>query len=90
DQDEDLLMPEEQIPGLCYICKRIMEKVKHHFGTHENAEKIKRRLSRLCDKLGPVKTICKEMVTKNIDILVKELSTNDDPKTMCAKAGLCK
>ncbi|KAF7704454.1 hypothetical protein HF521_021526 [Silurus meridionalis] len=54
-QDEDLLMPEEQIPGVCSICKRIMKKVKHHLGNHENAEKIKEKLMNLCDKLGPVK-----------------------------------
>ncbi|KAI5102395.1 hypothetical protein C0J45_7747, partial [Silurus meridionalis] len=89
-QDEDLLMPEEQIPGVCSICKRIMKKVKHHLGNHENAEKIKEKLMNLCDKLGPVKNICRKMVTKNIDMLVEELSTDDDPKTICAKAGLCK
>nr|ABC17997.1 NK-lysin type 3 [Ictalurus punctatus] len=88
--DEDLLMPEEQIPGLCWICKRLMKKVKKHLGNHENAEKIKEKLRRGCDKLPAVKDLCKKMVNKNIDLLVEELSTDDDPKAICAKAGLCK
>ncbi|KAF7704456.1 hypothetical protein HF521_021528 [Silurus meridionalis] len=87
--NEDLLMTEEQ-PVLCLICKHIIEKVKHHLGKHENAEKIKKELMTLCDKSGPVKRMCKEMVTNKIDILVKELYTDDDPKTICAKADLCK
>lgn len=30
------------------------------------------------------------MVNKHIDVLVEELSTDDDPQTICANAGICK
>ncbi|XP_053093650.1 antimicrobial peptide NK-lysin-like [Pangasianodon hypophthalmus] len=90
DQDEDLPMPEEQLPGVCWICKWVMKKVKKHLGNRENAEQIKEKLKRGCDKIGLLKDRCKKIVDKNIDILVEELSTDDDPKTMCANAGICK
>ncbi|XP_034164192.1 antimicrobial peptide NK-lysin isoform X2 [Pangasianodon hypophthalmus] len=88
--DEDLPMPEEQLPGVCWICKWVMKKVKKHLGNRENAEQIKEKLKRGCDKIGFLKDQCKKIVDKNIDILVEELSTDDDPKTICANIGVCK
>ncbi|KAK3563639.1 hypothetical protein QTP86_031878 [Hemibagrus guttatus] len=90
DQDEDLPVHEEQIPGVCFLCKQVVKKVKKHLGNHENANKIKEKLKRGCDYLPVGKDICKKMVNNHIDILVEELSTDDDPKTVCVKAGICK
>ncbi|GAA6096684.1 NK-lysin type 3 precursor [Tachysurus ichikawai] len=88
--DEDLLDLEALIPGSCWLCKKIVTKVKKRLGSHEKAEKIREKLRRSCDKLGPVAELCKKLVNRHIDILVKELSTDDNPKTVCAKAGICK
>lgn len=30
-------MPEEQLPGVCWICKWVMKKVKQHLGNRESA-----------------------------------------------------
>ncbi|KAK2843440.1 hypothetical protein Q7C36_011655 [Tachysurus vachellii] len=90
DQDEDLLDLEALIPGTCWLCKKIVTKVKKHLGSHEKVEKIKEKLRRGCDNLGEVAKLCKKLVNRHIDILVKELSTDDNPKTVCAKAGICK
>lgn len=53
-------------------------------------EKIKQELKRGCDKIGLVKDICKKFVDKNFDVLEEELTTDDDPKTICANINVCK
>ncbi|XP_058255679.1 antimicrobial peptide NK-lysin-like isoform X1 [Hemibagrus wyckioides] len=90
DQDEDFPASEEQIPGACALCKLVVKKVKKHLGDHENANKIKQKLMRGCNMLPAGKDLCKRLVDKHINILVEELSTDDDPKTVCVKAGICK
>lgn len=37
DQDEDLLDLEALIPGSCWLCKKIVTKVKKRLGSHEKA-----------------------------------------------------
>ncbi|XP_053365384.1 antimicrobial peptide NK-lysin-like isoform X1 [Clarias gariepinus] len=90
DQSEDLPMTKEQIPVVCWACKWVMKKVKKHLGNHEKAESIRAKLKNVCDKIGLAKTACKKMIDKNMDILVDELSSGDDPATICVNAGLCK
>ncbi|XP_053365385.1 antimicrobial peptide NK-lysin-like isoform X2 [Clarias gariepinus] len=87
---EDLPMTKEQIPVVCWACKWVMKKVKKHLGNHEKAESIRAKLKNVCDKIGLAKTACKKMIDKNMDILVDELSSGDDPATICVNAGLCK
>uniref|UniRef100_A0A8C9VXI6 Saposin B-type domain-containing protein n=1 Tax=Scleropages formosus TaxID=113540 RepID=A0A8C9VXI6_SCLFO len=110
-----------QLPGVCWACKWIVNKVKKSL-PRDNSEKqvhdllftpcfkhmdalwifawslmfyfshqneVRDKLHRVCDKIGFLKSLCKKFVTKTIDILVEELSTTDDAKTICVKVRAC-
>ncbi|KAL4593245.1 non-pathogenic pore-forming peptide-like, partial [Arapaima gigas] len=82
---------EEQLPGICWVCKWIVNKVKKTL-PRDNSEKqdeVKNKLLRVCDKIGFVKSVCKKFVSRSIDVLVEELSTNDDAKTTCVNLKAC-
>ncbi|KAF4084115.1 hypothetical protein AMELA_G00125020 [Ameiurus melas] len=91
DQDENLLMSETQLlPGACWACQWAMKKVKKQLGNNPNVDMIKAQLTKVCNSIGFLRGICKKMINKFLDILVEELSTTDDPTTICVNIGICK
>ncbi|MCI4382623.1 hypothetical protein PGIGA_G00017010 [Pangasianodon gigas] len=89
DQDEDLPMPKEQLPGMCWACVWAMKKVKRHLADNANADMIKAELTKVCDSIGFLRGLCKGMINRYLDVLVEELSTTDNPKRICANIGVC-
>ncbi|XP_026789995.1 antimicrobial peptide NK-lysin-like isoform X2 [Pangasianodon hypophthalmus] len=87
--DEDLPMPEEQLPGVCWACEWAMKKVKRHLADNANADMIKAELTKVCDSIGFLRSLCKTMINRYLDILVEELSTTDNPRRICANIGVC-
>ena len=53
-------------------------------------EAIRSKLLKVCDGIGLLKGLCKKIISKSINVLIEELSTNDDPQTICANSGYCK
>ncbi|XP_066525756.1 antimicrobial peptide NK-lysin-like [Hoplias malabaricus] len=88
-QDVDLHRSGMNLPGKCWMCKWAMKWLKKHIGNKDKAEAIKQKLHEVCDNIRIQKSLCKKIVTKNIDILTEELSTNDDPATICASINMC-
>ncbi|GAA6109459.1 uncharacterized protein LOC125146025 isoform X2 [Tachysurus ichikawai] len=89
NQDEDLPMSEVQLPGVCWACKWAMQKVKKSVSSKSSVETIKGQLAIVCDSIGFLRFICKALINKYMDTLVEELSTTDDPKTICVNIGIC-
>ncbi|XP_072545524.1 antimicrobial peptide NK-lysin-like isoform X2 [Salminus brasiliensis] len=87
---EEQKMNERKLPGPCWACKWAMNKLKTHLGQNEKAEAIKKKLLKVCDGIGLLKNICQKIIHKFIDTLTEELSTSDDPKTICINIGICK
>ncbi|XP_052009720.1 antimicrobial peptide NK-lysin-like isoform X3 [Xyrauchen texanus] len=79
----------EELPGVCWACKWAMRKLKKHISTGTNADDIKKQLSDVCDEIGFLKSLCKNLVHKYTDMLVEELSTSDDASTICVNIGVC-
>ncbi|XP_052009718.1 antimicrobial peptide NK-lysin-like isoform X2 [Xyrauchen texanus] len=79
----------EELPGVCWACKWAMRKLKKHISTGTNANDIKKQLSDVCDEIGFLKSLCKNLVHKYTDMLVEELSTTDDASTICVNIGVC-
>ncbi|KAK3563638.1 hypothetical protein QTP86_031877 [Hemibagrus guttatus] len=90
NQDEDLLKSEAQLPGACWACKWAMKKVKKQIGNSANVDTIKEKVLKVCDSIGFLKSICRKFINKYLDTLVEELSTTDDPRTICVNIGICK
>ncbi|XP_067310779.1 antimicrobial peptide NK-lysin-like [Pseudorasbora parva] len=79
----------EQLPGLCWACKWAMNKLKKHISSGTTAEEIKKQLLMVCDEIGFLKFLCKNLVKKYTDTLVEELSTTDTGRTICVNIGVC-
>nr|WOW88855.1 NK-lysin [Ctenopharyngodon idella] len=80
----------EQLPGMCWACKWAMKKVKKQISNGATPDDIKKKLSMVCDEIGFLKSLCRKFVNKYTDILVEELSTTDDARTICANIRVCK
>ncbi|NP_001187137.1 NK-lysin type 1 precursor [Ictalurus punctatus] len=91
DEDEDLAMSETQLlPGACWACQWAMKKVKKQLGNNPTVDIIKAQLKKVCNSIGFLRGLCKKMINKYLDTLVEELSTTDDPTTICGNLGICK
>ncbi|XP_024128457.1 antimicrobial peptide NK-lysin isoform X1 [Oryzias melastigma] len=89
--DEDQLeVSAEALPGMCWGCKWMLNKVKASLGNTTNVEKIKSVLLRGCDKIGLLKRQCKNFLSKNLGILIEELTTTDDVRTICVNVKVCR
>ncbi|XP_012993106.2 antimicrobial peptide NK-lysin [Esox lucius] len=94
DQESIKSQPEErmeqQLPGTCWACKWALNKVKKNLPATSNQEQIKGKLLAVCNKVGLLKSLCKSFVNKNLMVLIEELSTTDDVRTICVNIKACK
>ncbi|XP_072546493.1 antimicrobial peptide NK-lysin-like [Salminus brasiliensis] len=88
-ESEDLQMPGAELPGLCWACKWAMDKLKRSLGSDAGTEAIKTGLHQVCDGIGFLRFLCKNMINQFFDVLVEELSTTDNAETICSNIGLC-
>lgn len=68
--------------------QRHMERKKTHLFVFFQA--IKAKLRSVCDGIGLLKSQCRKFVDANLAILIEELTTTDDVRTICVNAGVCK
>ncbi|XP_065110004.1 antimicrobial peptide NK-lysin-like isoform X1 [Paramisgurnus dabryanus] len=87
---EAMVKTNQGLPGICWACKWAMKKVKRRISNGATADDIKNKLTSVCDQIGFLKTICRSLVNKYAGTLVEELSTSDDPATICKNIGVCK
>uniref|UniRef100_A0AAR2LWM9 Saposin B-type domain-containing protein n=1 Tax=Pygocentrus nattereri TaxID=42514 RepID=A0AAR2LWM9_PYGNA len=90
DQAEDMPMPGAVFPGKCWACKWAMGKLKQSLSSDASVGMIKEKLRGVCNSIGFLKSICRGIVNRYLDVLTEELSTTDDPATICANIGICR
>uniref|UniRef100_A0A667WXD8 NK-lysin tandem duplicate 4 n=1 Tax=Myripristis murdjan TaxID=586833 RepID=A0A667WXD8_9TELE len=78
-----------KLPGICWACKWALNKVKKAAGNNATAE-VKIIILLLCDQIGFLKSLCRKFVKKNLSVLIEELSTTDDVRTICVNLKACK
>nr|XP_029544318.1 saposin-C-like isoform X2 [Oncorhynchus nerka] len=78
------------LPGTCFACKRIINKVKAQLDGDDNKENISAKLDSICGSMGILKAICKKLVNKYKEKLIDELVNDEDAKDACKKLKLCK
>ncbi|CAB1330664.1 unnamed protein product [Coregonus sp. 'balchen'] len=81
---------EQQLKGTCWVCKWALNKVKKSISTSSSPEELKQKLLSVCDNVGFLKSMCKGLVKKHLWVLIEELSTSDDVRTICVKIKACK
>uniref|UniRef100_A0A674F7T8 Antimicrobial peptide NK-lysin-like n=1 Tax=Salmo trutta TaxID=8032 RepID=A0A674F7T8_SALTR len=80
----------KQLKGTCWVCKWALNKVKKSISTSSSQETLKQKLLSVCDKVGFLKSMCKGLVKKHLWVLIEELSTSDDVRTICVNIKACK
>ncbi|KAM9341518.1 NK-lysin tandem duplicate 4 [Symphorus nematophorus] len=79
-----------KLPGLCWTCKWALNKVKKVIGPNATAEAVTSKLMPVCNQIGLLKSLCKKFVKNHLAVLVEELTTSDDVKTICVNLNACK
>uniref|UniRef100_A0A4W5M968 Saposin B-type domain-containing protein n=2 Tax=Hucho hucho TaxID=62062 RepID=A0A4W5M968_9TELE len=80
---------EQKLLGVCWVCKWALNKVKEST-TSDSQEELKKNLLSVCDNVGFLKSMCKGLVKKHLPVLIEELSTSDDVRTICVNIKACK
>ncbi|XP_043998387.1 NK-lysin tandem duplicate 4 isoform X2 [Gambusia affinis] len=89
--DDELGEPDVQgLPGMCWGCKWALNKLKKELGSNSTAEAIKAKLRSVCDGIGLLKSQCRKFINGNLGILIEELTTTDDVRTICVNLRACK
>ncbi|XP_029544317.1 saposin-C-like [Oncorhynchus nerka] len=90
DRDDNHVEIKAVLPGTCFACKRIINKVKAQLDGDDNKENISAKLDSICGSMGILKAICKKLVNKYKEKLIDELVNDEDAKDACKKLKLCK
>ncbi|NP_001290252.1 antimicrobial peptide NK-lysin-like precursor [Larimichthys crocea] len=86
----DISVEARKLPGLCWVCKWSLNKVKKLLGRNTTAESVKEKLMRVCNEIGLLKSLCKKFVKGHLGELIEELTTSDDVRTICVNLKACK
>ncbi|KAM9432705.1 saposin-C-like [Salvelinus alpinus] len=78
------------LPGTCFACKRIINKVKAQLDGDNDKENITAKLDSICGSMGILKAICKKQVNKYKEKLIEALLNDEDAKDACKEMKLCK
>ncbi|KAM9432497.1 antimicrobial peptide NK-lysin-like [Salvelinus alpinus] len=81
---------EQQLKGTCWVCKWALNKVKKSISASSSQEELKQKLLSVCDNVGFLKSMCKGLVKKHLWVLIEELNTSDDVRTICVNIKACK
>ncbi|XP_040917379.1 NK-lysin tandem duplicate 4 [Toxotes jaculatrix] len=88
--DVDVSVEAGKLPGLCWACKWALGKVKRIIGTNTTSENLKSKLNIICEEMGLLKKLCHKFVKSHLGVLIEELTTTDDVRTICVNTGACK
>ncbi|XP_029350015.1 antimicrobial peptide NK-lysin [Echeneis naucrates] len=93
DQEEvemEISKEARKLPGLCWACQWALNKVKKTLKRNNTEDYVKKKLTAVCSQMGLLKSLCERFVRKNLEVLIEELTTTDDVKTICVNAKACR
>lgn len=53
-------------------------------------QSITSKLMPVCDQAGLLKSLCRKFVKGHLGVLIEELTTDDDVRTICVNTKACK
>ncbi|XP_072221455.1 antimicrobial peptide NK-lysin [Leuresthes tenuis] len=90
DKEMEISVEARKRPGICWACKWALNKVKKMAGKNATVEKLKSTLLRVCNEIGHMKSTCNKFVKRYLPVLIEELTTTDDVRTICVNVKACK
>ncbi|XP_013985923.1 antimicrobial peptide NK-lysin [Salmo salar] len=88
DRDDNHAEIKAVLPGVCFVCKKIIHKVKSKLAGNKDRDNIAAKLDSICLSLRTLKVICKKLVKKYKEQLIDALVS--DARVACKKLKLCK
>ncbi|MBN3290595.1 TONSL protein, partial [Polypterus senegalus] len=76
--------------SLCKKCKEIVMKLQKTVQPGERRDQLIQDIHKVCDKMSFVKSVCKSLIKKSLDYIVKALNGENAPQTICQKLKFCK
>ncbi|XP_063079942.1 antimicrobial peptide NK-lysin-like [Engraulis encrasicolus] len=77
-------------PGVCWACKWLLNKVKKSISAASSPDEITGKLRAGCEQIGFLRSMCKGFVKRYLSVLVEELSTTDEVRSICVSLKACK
>ncbi|XP_056867913.1 antimicrobial peptide NK-lysin-like [Takifugu flavidus] len=90
DHHSGEVLRDEAFPGSCKVCKMIVTKVMKSLGNDHSREKIDNLLNRVCNKTGPLRSLCNKVLSRFKDKLASALEQGGQPREICVRLKLCK
>ncbi|KAJ8398163.1 hypothetical protein AAFF_G00430070 [Aldrovandia affinis] len=79
-----------KIPGICYVCRKVLGWVTRHIPHHGSKRRIRRVLHIACRKVRIPSFLCNYLVNKWFGKLVTKLVINSrNPRWICRSLRLC-
>ncbi|XP_036811006.1 antimicrobial peptide NK-lysin isoform X3 [Oncorhynchus mykiss] len=78
------------LPGTCFLCKRIIKKIKTKLNGDKSKDNITAILDSICRSLWKLKGVCNKLVNKYKEQLIDALASDVDAVNACKKLKLCK
>ncbi|XP_024293487.1 saposin-C [Oncorhynchus tshawytscha] len=90
DRDDNHAEIKAVLPGTCFACKRIINKVKTKLNGDKSKDNITAILDSICRSLLKLKGVCNKLVNKYKEQLIDALASDVDAGNTCKKLKLCK
>ncbi|XP_029586522.1 antimicrobial peptide NK-lysin isoform X2 [Salmo trutta] len=87
---ERVLQIKAVLPGVCNVCKSIINKVKSKLAGDKNRDDIAAKLASICHRFRIFKGICNNLVNKYKKTVIDALVSDVDATVLCKKLRLCK
>ncbi|XP_021430411.2 antimicrobial peptide NK-lysin isoform X2 [Oncorhynchus mykiss] len=90
DRDDNHAEIKAVLPGTCFLCKRIIKKIKTKLNGDKSKDNITAILDSICRSLWKLKGVCNKLVNKYKEQLIDALASDVDAVNACKKLKLCK
>ncbi|XP_029586521.1 antimicrobial peptide NK-lysin isoform X1 [Salmo trutta] len=90
DKDDNHAEIKAVLPGVCNVCKSIINKVKSKLAGDKNRDDIAAKLASICHRFRIFKGICNNLVNKYKKTVIDALVSDVDATVLCKKLRLCK
>ncbi|XP_064784665.1 uncharacterized protein LOC135508426 [Oncorhynchus masou masou] len=90
DRDDNHAEIKAVVPGTCFLCKRIIKKIKTKLNGDTSKDNITTILDSICRSLWKLKGVCNKLVNKYKEKLIDALASDEDAGNTYKKLKLCK
>ncbi|XP_054433602.1 granulysin [Pteronotus mesoamericanus] len=90
DPQGKLLTTREEQGITCWLCKKIIKRLRRIVGEQPNEDTVAQAVSRVCDKLKLLKGVCRRTMNKFLGRIAQDVTAGKTPHDVCVDILICK